>query len=77
MTGRQMHSNMTFTLKLLPGTFAICHLDADVVTDGQIPEWAKGEFVSITRTKDELSIVCDQEHVPSDVQAEGCRRCIR
>ena len=68
-----MNSNMTFTLKLLPGTFAICHLDADV----PIPEWAKGELVSITRTGDELSIACDQEHVPPEIQTELDWRCLR
>jgi hypothetical protein len=64
---------MNFTLKLLPGTFAICRLDASA----PIPEWVQGELVSITRTKDALSIVCDQEHVLPDVQAEWGWRCFQ
>ena len=64
---------MTFTLELLPDTFAICCLDPDAA----IPDWANGDFVSITRTHDELSIVCCQELVPDDVQAEREWRCLR
>ena len=38
-----------------------------------IPDWAvaqQSEFFSITRTNDELSIVCDVRLVPTDVTAE-------
>ncbi len=42
-------------LDVLRGDFAIVKLDAA----DPIPEWAAGEFVSITRTRDELSIVCE------------------
>lgn len=38
-----------------------------------IPDWAaiaSSDFVSITRTSDELSIVCDAASVPSGVRAE-------
>src|SRR5688572_16837698 len=34
------------------------------------PEWPRGAFLSITRTPDELSIVCDESSVPDDVIAE-------
>ena len=64
---------MNFTLDLLPDTFAICQLDPVA----PIPDWAQGEFVSITRTPDELSIVCRQKNVPDDVQAEREWRCLR
>ena len=63
----------TFTLEVLPGTFAVCHLNA---TD-PVPDWATGEFVSITRTPDELSIVCPQENVPAETQSEPGWRCLR
>jgi uncharacterized protein len=42
-------------LDVLRGEFAIVKLDAA----DPIPPWAAGEFVSITRTRDELSIVCE------------------
>ena len=64
---------MNFTLELLPDTFAICRLDGNAA----IPDWAKDDFVSITRTHEELSIVCRQELVPDDVQAEREWRCLR
>lgn len=39
------------------------------------PGWARGAFVSVTRTEQELSVVCDAAAVPSDVTAErGWRR---
>lgn len=43
------------TLTTLPDTFAICRLDAGAA----VPAWATtGSFFSITRTAEELSIVC-------------------
>ncbi len=36
--------------------------------DAPVPDWAtKGDFTSITRTTDELSIVCPAENIPKDV----------
>ncbi|HTT19546.1 MAG TPA: ACT domain-containing protein [Candidatus Sulfotelmatobacter sp.] len=36
-------------------------------SDSAVPEWAtRGEFTSITRTADELSIVCPIENLPAD-----------
>jgi hypothetical protein len=50
----------------LPGTYAIVRL----ASDAAIPAWAtKGEFTSITRTADELSVVCPAENLPADVQS--------
>jgi hypothetical protein len=54
---------------VLPGTLAICRLRAS----DRIPSWAlelHEGFVSITRTPDELSIVCPQEAVPPDTEVE-------
>lgn len=64
---------MKFAVELLPNTVAVCRL----APDAAIPEWAQGEFVSITRTQEELSIVCRQDDVPGDVRAERNRRCLR
>jgi uncharacterized protein len=48
----------------LAGSYAIVRLAADAA----VPEWAvKGEFSSITRTADELSVVCPAENLPADV----------
>lgn len=47
--------------RLLHGHYAIVRLAADAA----IPEWAtRGEFTSITRTADELSIVCPTANLP-------------
>ncbi len=62
----QPEQKMPFTLNILSDTFAICRLNAAT----PIPKWANGRFVSITRTPDELSIVCEQDQIPNSVQAE-------
>jgi hypothetical protein len=54
---------------VVPGTLSICRLAATE----RIPSWAlelHGGFVSITRTLDELSIVCPEEAVPPDTEVE-------
>jgi hypothetical protein len=42
-----------------------------------MPSWAAGEFVSITRTTDELSIVCRASAVPDEVVCERVWVCLR
>jgi hypothetical protein len=64
----------SLSLLVLEETYAVCRLGPDAV----VPSWAcGGEFVSITRTSDELSIVCPQSVVPNGVQCEGGWRCLR
>ncbi len=42
------------------------------------PSWALGaEFLSITRTANELSIVCEERIVPDDLHAERNRRLLQ
>jgi hypothetical protein len=58
----------------LEGAYAVCRLDAD----GPLPAWAAGgPFLSITRTADELSLVCREEVVPEGVRCERGWRCLR
>ena len=43
-----------------------------------LPDWANsGAFVSVTRTADELSIVCLAQAVPAGVQSAGPWRCFK
>jgi uncharacterized protein len=63
----------TLTLSVLPGTFAICWL----APDAPVPAWARGDFVSVTRTRDELSIVCAQANVPDGIVGERDWRALR
>jgi hypothetical protein len=56
---------VSLTLFVLPVSFTICRLDASA----PIPDWADN-FFSITRTRDELSIVCPSRNVPAGIQCE-------
>ena len=58
----------------VPGSFAVCRLSANV----SIPDWAaQGAFLSITRTPDELSLVCLEAQVPGSVQHENDWACLK
>jgi hypothetical protein len=61
------------TLSLLPDTLAVCRLSADAA----VPVWAwTGEPASVTRTRDELSVVCRADAVPEGVRRESGWRCL-
>ena len=65
---------MALDLLIIDGVFAICKLDCDT----PMPSWAtSGKFLSITRTDDELSIVCANDVVPENVECERDWRCLR
>ncbi len=65
---------MKHHLTLLPGIFAVCRLEPGAAA----PAWATtGLFFSITRTADELSVVCDQPVVPEGVRCEGDWHCFK
>ncbi len=55
------------------GDFAVCRLPASA----PIPPWPRGEFISISRSRDELSIVCATAAVPAGVTSEPHWRCVR
>src|ERR1700719_87947 len=53
-------------LVILAERLGVCRLDAKA----PIPEWASGaSFLSISRTRDELSVICEEHFVPAGVQA--------
>jgi hypothetical protein len=53
-------------LKVLPARFAISQLAANA----PIPEWAtQGSFFSVTHSRDELSVVCEESRVPAGVRS--------
>jgi len=61
-------------LSCLSDVLAICRLAADA----PIPFWAlRGEFVSVTRTVDELSVVCRSGDVPVGIRCVKNFRCIK
>jgi hypothetical protein len=58
----------------LPGSYAIVRL----APDAAVPDWAtKGDFTSITRTSDELSIVCPAENLPPDAHSPHRWICLK
>ncbi len=54
----------TFDFAVHPERLAICRLPADAAP----PPWAQGGFVTVSRTAQELSVVCAQRFVPAGVQ---------
>ena len=63
----------SLTLLALPGLYAVCRLPADAPW----PTWAKGDLVSISRTADELSVVCAADCLSAEVRREEGWRCLR
>jgi len=77
LPGRHGATTMTppMLLTVIEARLAVCRLEpAD-----RIPAWIDraGDFVSITRTADELSIVCDTDVVPRGVPMEGPWRAFK
>jgi hypothetical protein len=58
----------------MPRKFAVCRLSADA----PVPEWAWSRlFTSVTRTADELSIVCAADRVPEEHQPKSPWVCFK
>jgi uncharacterized protein len=68
-------SSRRLPLLILPRTLAVCRLPPDA----PVPAWVAGatEFVSVTRTDDELSVICPQERVPDGVRCEPDYRAVK
>jgi adenylylsulfate kinase len=61
-------------LVVLKGTYSVCRLEPEAA----VPPWATGSpFLAITRTDEELSIVCRQDAIPDGVRCDGGWRCLR
>ncbi len=66
--------DISLKLSLLEGRLAVCRLDPGA----EIPEWAiRDPFFSITRTVDELSVICPEQHVPPGVAREQGWRALK
>lgn len=65
---------LSLRLRTVPGRYAVAQLPADA----PFPTWADGPgLCALVRASDELSVVCLQERVPSDVHAERDWICLR
>ena len=64
----------SLTLQVVPGEFAVCRLLPNAPT----PAWADSNlFSSVTRTGDELSIICPAAQAPADVKHEAGWRVLK
>lgn len=54
-------------LKILDGFYSVCKLPFN----STVPSWvSEGKFYSITKTDEELSIVCESVFIPEEVEKE-------
>jgi len=66
--------NSILTMRILDETFGVCRLNAYEA----IPYWAlSGSFYAITKTDDELSIVCPQNQIPNSITCEKSWRALK
>lgn len=64
----QVMEERRLKLDLLPGTYAVCRLNRDA----PVPDWATaGLFCSVTRTAEELSVVCPDTLAPERVTKDS------
>jgi uncharacterized protein len=67
-------STRRFALSVLPGSFAIVRM----ARDAALPPWAIArDFFSVTRTSEELSVVCQENQVPAGFEAETGWRALK
>ncbi len=65
---------MPLTVQLIPGDFAVCRLPATA----PVPDWAGSDvFTSVTRTGEELSILCPAAQVPAGTKHESGWRLLK
>jgi len=62
----------TLRIVLMPGAYTVCRFPADE----PVPSWVAGPFTSVTRTGNELSIVCRAERVPAEIPGQDGWRCL-
>ncbi len=62
-------------LQLLEGTLAVCRLEPR----SAVPDWAlsAGPLCSVTRTPEELSVVCPEARVPAGIRCERGWRALK
>lgn len=69
-----MASLPQLTLEALKKSLSVCRLEPRA----EIPAWAfQGDFFTISRTPDELSIVCAESQVPEGIRHEKGWSCLK
>lgn len=70
----QFQKRIQLKFSWIPGRFAVCRLPSHAAP----PDWAwNGPFTSVTRTADELSIVCLADNLPADVKSKHHWICLK
>lgn len=68
-----MAAQRKLTLSPLDDRFAI----AQLAPEDEPPDWAFGDgFASVTRTAEEISVICPESSLPAGVLHEGGWRCL-
>lgn len=61
-------------LTVLSGTYSVCRL----AVDEPLPAWGeRDDFFAVTKTAEELSVVCATRHIPAGVQREDGWRILK
>ena len=55
------------TLTLYPEDFVVCQLSA---SEPIVPSMLEGRFASVSKTEDELSVVCDERFAPAKAKLD-------
>jgi uncharacterized protein len=67
-------TEIVLKMSIMEGSFGICRFDPGI----SIPEWVfGGSFISVTKTLDELSVVCPIEFIPDRVICEKNWRALK
>jgi hypothetical protein len=66
---------LTFELSVENGDFVVCRFEPSA----PVPAWAlqAAGFIAVTRTEDELSIICREEHTPERPAAPDRWRALK
>lgn len=61
-------------MSLLDINLGVCRL----ASNDAVPAWGtKSQFFSVTKTEEELSIVCEEQYIPEGVNCEGSWRALK
>jgi predicted amidohydrolase len=73
-SGNRIKDANDMTLSVLREPLAVCRLGPDAA----LPAWAlEGDFSSVIRTADELSVICEEGRVPADVRVDKGWRALK
>ena len=65
----------TFGLRLKTTRYAVAQLEP-TSEFAPLPDWIGGDFFSVTRTPNEISVICAEDSVPDGLRSQGGWRCL-